>query len=111
MVVAVAGRVARDDRVRRRPAAPAAVRLPGGAGAGFGARDAGGDAAEEAGVRQQVAARVADAPAVQLRLQPEAVAPHAGQHWFARWISRDLDGNEQGTHFKQESFKLKTIVP
>lgn len=71
--------VSRDDRVGGRPAAAAAVRLAGGAGARLGAGDAGGDAGQKA-VGEQVAARVADAPAMQLVLQTQAVAPHAGQH-------------------------------
>lgn len=74
-----AGRVGGDDRVRGRPAPAAAVRLPGGAGARLGAGDAGGDPGQQA-VRQEVAARLADAPPVELRLQAEAVPPHAGQH-------------------------------
>lgn len=75
----VPGGVGGDDRVGGGPAPATSVRLLRGAVAGLGSGDAGGDAGQEA-VGHVVAAGVADAPAVQLALQAEAVPSHAGQH-------------------------------
>lgn len=75
----IPGGVGGDDRVGGRPAPATAVRLLRGAVAGLGSGDAGGDAGQEA-VGEVVAAGVADAPAVELALQAEAVPSDGGQH-------------------------------
>lgn len=75
----IPGGVSGDDRVRGRPAPATLIRLPGRAGAGLGAGDAGGDPGQEA-VGEQVTAGVADAPPVELGLQAQTVPTHTGQH-------------------------------
>lgn len=75
----IPGGVGGDDRVGGRPAPATAVRLLRGAVAGAGPGHAGGDAGQEA-VLKVVTAGVADAPAVELGLQAEAVPSHGGQH-------------------------------
>lgn len=75
----IPGGVGGDDRVGGRPAPATPDRLLRGAVAGLGPGDAGGDAGQEA-VGEVVTAGVADAPAVELGLQAEAVPSHGGQH-------------------------------
>lgn len=117
----IPGGVGRADRVGGGPALAAPVRLLGGAGAGLGAGHAGGAPGEEPAVREQLAARVADAPPVELVLQAEAVAAHAGQHGagdlgprtvlIARWCCFLFWGEiEACSSLKVKKKKKKTLT-